>query len=54
MPRITAAFFFDMDKSREHKNQKGFPLVIKDMTVEEVLEERKHKHKLEVKKKSAR
>lgn len=39
---------YDIKATRERKKQKGFSLVIKDMTVEEVLAERKRE--LEVRK----
>lgn len=39
---------FDINYTRKRKKQKGISLVVKDMTVEEVLKERKHE--LEVRK----
>lgn len=39
---------FDINHTRKRKQQKGFSLVVKDMTVEEVLKERRHE--LEVRK----
>lgn len=39
---------FDINNTRERKKQKGLSLVVKDFTVEQVLEERKHE--LEVRK----
>lgn len=39
---------YDIKATKERRKQKGFSLVIKDMTVEEVLAERKHE--LEVRK----
>ncbi|GEN85066.1 hypothetical protein SLU01_33780 [Sporosarcina luteola] len=33
---------FDINNTRKRQKQKGFSLVVKDLTVEQILEERKH------------